>query len=156
MSRSRIIPVVLGLAATVAAVVAAVAGASGSATPTTLTLVGVQLPKTEVYVDNAGKGDGPGDVIIFAQRLHRGAASGSVVGRLEAVCTHLNARGSRCDGTMFLPRGTIVAGGPVLFGQRVSRLPVMGGTKGYAGVRGEIRFSDVGETAQRYVVTLLG
>jgi len=154
VSRTRIAGIALCLAAASAALVAAVAGASGSATPTSLRLFSVELPKTEVYVDNGKKGESPGDMILFAERLHRGSRSGPVVGRLEVVCTFVSERGSRCHGTLILANGTLEAAGRVVFAGPRVRLPVVGGTKSYAGARGELIITEVTDSTDRYDITL--
>lgn len=154
MSRIRVTTAAIGVAACAAALVAAVAGASGSAAPSSLNLVAVDLPKTEVYVDNGKKGESPGDVILFRERLHRGTRSGPVVGRTEVMCTFVNEQGSRCAGTVILGNGTLEAAGRVVFASATVRLPVVGGTKAYAGARGEVRFVDIADTATRYEITL--
>ena len=153
MPRSRITIVALALTA-VAAIVAAVAGASGSATPSSMRLVTVDLPKTEVYVDNGTKGESPGDVIFFAERLHRGSRFGPVMGRVEVMCAFESERESRCNGTLILARGTLEAAGRVLFTGPRTRIPVVGGTKAYAGARGELVITELDEKTDRYDITL--
>ena len=154
MPRRRITIAALVLTAAVATVVAAVAGASGSATPSPLRLYSVDLPKTEVYVDNGKQGESPGDVILFAERLHRGSRSGPVMGRVEVLCTFVSERGSYCNGTMILARGTLEAAGRVVFAGPRVRIPVVGGTKAYAGVRGELVITEVNEKTDRYDIAL--
>lgn len=154
MSRYRIGAGAVAAAALVGVLGAAVAGASGSATPSAMRLFSVDLPKTEIYVDNGKKGESPGDMILFAERLHRGSRSGQVVGRLEVLCTFVSERGSRCNGTMILAGGTLEAAGRVSFGGPRVRIPVVGGTKAYAGARGELAITEVNDSTDRYDITL--
>jgi hypothetical protein len=152
VSPTRLIAVATAAVAALAATGLAVG--AGNATPSSFTLIGVDLPKSEVYLDNGRKGESAGDMVLFTQRIHRGSRSGPVVGRMEVICTAFSVRGSHCSGTIFLPNGTLTAAGALTFSTPVSRIPILGGTKGYAGARGELRFADVGDTAARYVVLL--
>lgn len=71
-----------------------IASAAPSSTAQTLTLIAVDDPKREVYIDAGAKGEGPGDVLIFSELLHRRSARGQAVGRSEIVCIVVSRAGS--------------------------------------------------------------
>lgn len=133
-----------------------IASAAPSSTAQTLTLIAVDDPKREVYIDAGAKGEGPGDVLIFSELLHRRSARGEAVGRSEIVCIVVSRAGFRCEGTLLLPAGRLEAGGFVAFGNtpRFS-VAILGGTRSYAGARGELVITSLGERRDRYVIRLL-
>jgi len=107
-----------------------------------------------VYLDLGTKGEGPGDIALFGERLYRGSTSSPAFGRTEIRCMFFRQGQARCEGAIILPRGTIEAAGHITFGKRI-RLPVVGGTKAYAGARGELVLTELSEARSRYVVNLV-
>jgi hypothetical protein len=136
-------------------VVAAAAVASQDTTPRTLSYLAVENPKRELYVDVGTKGEGPGDVVFFSERLHRGSAASAPVGRTEIRCMFFRDGEARCEGALVLSNGTVEAAGYIRFA-RTFRIPIVGGTKAYAGVNGELVVTELTQTRSRYTVRLVG
>ena len=123
---------------------------STGASQSTMTIVAVDIPKSEIYVDAGTKGDGPGDTIFFRENL---VENGRKAGSSEVMCI-FTARGSgRCSGTLRLGGGTLEASGGTRFGGRFS-LPIVGGTGRYAGSSGELTVVAVSEKRSRYEIEL--
>jgi hypothetical protein len=148
----KLIPLaaLLALAAIIGSGTFASASSTGGAQ--TLTLVAVDLPKTERYVDVGAKGDSPGDTIFLREMLIQNAKK---VGGSEVMCVFWVGNAGRCHGTLRLGRSTLEASGGIHFGGTFS-LPVVGGTGSYAGARGVLRVTAVSEKRSRYDVELTG
>jgi len=145
------------LALAVLAAVAAVVGtstlatASSSSAAQSMDLVAVELPKSEVVVDVGKKGDSDGDSVFFAESLLR---NGKKIGRSDIYCVFTRVM-SRCNATLTVPGGTLEALGGTRFGKTFA-VAVVGGTGTYAGARGVIRVTELGDTRTRYAVDLTG
>jgi hypothetical protein len=149
----RLVP--LAVLVAVGAVVSSGALASASSTEVLqepLTLVAVDLPKREIYVDAGSKGDGPGDTIFFGESLLQ---NGRKAGSSDVMCVFVSRNAGRCSGTLRLAGGTLEASGGTRFGGRFS-LPVVGGTGRYAGASGELTVVAVSEKRSRYELELVG
>ena len=125
---------------------------ASSAQERTLSLVAVDLPKTERYVDAGAKGDSPGDLVMFQETL---LEDDRKAGRSEVVCLFVSRNAGRCHGTLRLGQGTLEASGGTRFGGRFS-LPVIGGTGAYAGAAGVLTVIAVSEKRSRYDISLAG
>ncbi len=89
---------------------------------------------TQVSLDNRGAPSrGTGDILLIRQLLFNKGIRKQAIGHADMVCTYTGSRSRQCNGTYFLPRGTIV----------VSGLAIIGGTNLYENVRGSM-------TATRY------
>ncbi|MCP9486679.1 MAG: hypothetical protein MSC30_12515 [Gaiellaceae bacterium MAG52_C11] len=119
----------------------------------TLTLIS-ESTEIEQYVDNGEPGEGIGDVVFFQENLYDRTRGSKPVGHSEIMCFFIGDDSARCSGTFFLPEGKIEAGGAIHF-QRVSRIPVLGGTSAYAGARGELTLTTIDEQRNRNVIRLL-
>jgi hypothetical protein len=124
--------------------------ASSSSVSRTMTLVAVDIPKSEVHVDAGAKGDSPGDAVFFRETILR---DGRKAGGSEIMCVVVGRDAGRCSGTLRLQGGTLEASGGTHFGGRFS-LPVVGGTGRYAGARGELTVVAVSEKRSRYEIEL--
>jgi allene oxide cyclase len=146
----KVVPLlaVLALAAVVGG--ATLASAASSATSQSLTLVAVDIPKSERYVDLGAKGNGPGDVLFFRETLREG---GKRAGHSEVMCVTVARDVGRCQGTLFLAGGTLEASGAAHFDARFS-LPIVGGTGRYAGARGELQVIALDSKRSRYAIAL--
>jgi hypothetical protein len=143
--------------AAIAAALAVAAGgtlatASSTQAPVSLSLVAVDLPKTERFVDAGAKGDSPGDTIFFRETLLR---NGRKAGTSAVMCVFVSQNEGRCHGTLRLGSGTLEASGGARFGGRFS-LPVVGGTGTYAGAAGVLTVIAVSEKRSRYAISLEG
>lgn len=105
-----------------------------------------QLPPTVVDVNDDG--EGPGDYFLFADPLYNsqrqlGKARGAQVGRVDGVFTIGAERSGsvRVLATFFFPDGKLEVGG-ALRENRVSVVPVLGGTGAYANARGTVKATD--------------
>jgi hypothetical protein len=126
------------------------ASASSTSSAQTMTLIAVDLPKSELYVDAGAKGDSPGDTMFFRENLLRG---GKRAGGTEVMCVFANRNVGRCHGTLLLGSGTLEAAGGIHFDGTFS-LPVVGGTGTYAGASGVLRVIAVSEKRSRYEIEL--
>lgn len=93
-------------------------------------------------------------MISFAETLYD-ARGTKVMGRNEILCISFGPRTTRCNGTLWLPAGSIEAGGSIRFAKTFS-VPILGGTGSYAGAGGVLRITQLSETRDRYVVRLVG
>ena len=146
----KLIPVVAVLVVAVAVGSGALATASSTGTAQTMTLTTVDIPKSEKYVDVGAKGESVGDTLIFRETLQR---NGRKAGSISIMCVTTSRATSRCWGTMRMPEGTLEAAGDVLFAKTFS-LPVVGGTRTYAGTSGELAITQLTEKKDRYVIEL--
>jgi hypothetical protein len=128
------------------------ASASSTASAQTMTLIAVDVPKSDIYVNVGSKGDGPGDTNLFREALLR---DGKRVGVTEIMCTAMSRSAARCWGTMRLPGGTLEAAGAIHFARSFS-VPVLGGTGTYRGASGELTVTPLGEKRDRYEIELAG
>lgn len=137
-------------------VVGAVAGggtfasASSTSTGQALTLVAVDIPKSERYVNAGAKGDGAGDTMFFRENLLR---NGRKVGGSEVMCVFVSRNVGRCHGTLRLADGTLEAAGGVHFGGTFS-LPVVGGTRAHAGASGVLTVTALDQRRSRYAIEI--
>jgi hypothetical protein len=130
---------------------ATASGPAQEAKSQTLRLLAVETGK-EHYIDLGERGDSVGDIVMFKEILR---ARGRVAGHTEIHCTFAGPDSARCNGTIFLGNGKIEAGGAIHF-RKVTRLPILGGTGAYAGARGQLEFTEAGNTRSRYFVRLVG
>jgi hypothetical protein len=99
----------------------------------------------------------PGDRFAFKSALYKwaGTKRGARIGHDEGYCTFIRVAGTnernlsidgQCIASFFLPTGSIAVAGVVHFSEGPSRfeVPIIGGTRGYANVRGYISVRDLG------------
>jgi hypothetical protein len=146
----RLIPLVALLALAVVVGSGTLASASPATASQTMTLIAVDLPKSELYVDAGAKGESPGDTMFFRENLLRG---GKRAGGSEVMCVFANRNAGRCQGTLRLAGGTLEAAGGIHFDGTFS-LPIVGGTGNYAGAGGVLRVIAVSEKRSRYEIEL--
>jgi len=98
---------------------------------------------TQVSLDNRGAPSrGTGDILLIRQLLFNKGIRKQAIGHADMVCTYTGSRSRQCNGTYFLPRGTIVVSGSLRF-REFYELAIIGGTNLYENVRGSM-------TATRY------
>jgi hypothetical protein len=146
----KLIPLVAVCALAVAVGSGTLATASSTGVAQTLTLTTVDIPKSEVYLDEGRQGESVGDTFIFREALLR---DGKKRGSVSITCITTTRSTSRCWGTMRMPEGTIEAAGDILF-RKTFVLPVVGGTGGYAGASGELAITQLTDRRDRYVIEL--
>ena len=148
------------LACAALAAVASVHAASATA-PHRLVLIATYEKGSFVTDDVPPKGRSAGDQTFFSAALTRG---GVAAGRLEDMDVGIDRRiqGVARWITLLLPDGTIVAAGGG--GNRGAsgwkpdasdRFAVLGGTKSYEGVRGEIVVGDLPDGKQQLTIDLI-
>lgn len=149
----RSIPTVLAaLAAGVAIGSVSLASASPAARGAeTLTLVAVETG-AETYLDVGARGDSFGDGVYFTENLYR---AGRKAGRTDVVCHFFSRSAARCSGSISLAAGRLEASGTIRGSGRTFGIPVVGGTGTYAGAKGVLRITELGETRSRYVIRLV-
>jgi hypothetical protein len=99
----------------------------------------------------------PGDRFAFKSSLYRwaGTKRGARIGHDAGYCTFIRVAGTnernlsldgQCSASFFLPAGSIAVAGVIHFSVGPSRfeVPIIGGTRGYANVRGYLRIRDLG------------
>lgn len=145
---------VFALAALAATCVAAVFVLGAAAAPAkesgrVIRFIEVDNDRTGRFIDadknnRASFGDSfAGNLVLYAWAEEGGR--GKRIGHAKVMCTFAGSSGAFCQGTFFLPGGTIV-------GQSYTRLedtikiPVVGGTGAYAGARGTFTSKQIRDT----------
>jgi hypothetical protein len=147
----------LGLAALalVACAVAIPSLASGSASDgRTIDVTGL-VTGTKVAVDVKPAGDSPGDIGYESGKLFE---KGKPVGRFHGVCFNISAGSSQCSFTAGLPGGQLMIAASYGAGYNTGSTalePITGGSGAYAGARGVVRDTEVGNTGLRMHIELL-
>lgn len=143
---TRIVTVLL-LAACFAAVAASQTLASGAATgPARIRITDREVELTRVDVGRRGRS--PGDMELVTTVLYNRRITQRPIGHAEFVCTFVRGISRNCRGTIFLPRGKLVVGGPVRFWQ-FFELAVLGGTGLYDNARGVFTSTRIGKSPRR-------
>jgi hypothetical protein len=100
--------------------------------------IGITNKETRYFVVDIGKrGRSPGDQEISWHALYNKRIRAKPIGRSEMVCIFTFGASRQCRATYNLPKGKLVAGGPMRFRQ-VYQLAVLGGTGLYANARGSL------------------
>jgi len=92
---------------------------------------------SRLRVDNGSPGRGPGDTEIIRQNLFNKRIRSKPIGHADYVCTFITAGTRSCMGTIFLPKGRIIAGGSIRF-PALHELAILGGTRLYDDARGTL------------------
>jgi hypothetical protein len=94
--------------------------------------------ETRYFVVDVGRrGRSPGDQEISWHALYNRRITPRPIGRSEMVCTYTFGAARLCRATYTLPRGKLIAGGPMRFRQ-VYQLAVLGGTGLFDNARGTL------------------
>ena len=111
------------------------AGTATSSSHQSWTLVFDAKQTATNFVDNAPKGESPGDAISFTDTLRQ---HGTVVGFAEASGTLIDQKrdANELQGTLNLPSGQIMIGGISLGNAATQTFAIVGGTGRYEGARG--------------------
>ncbi|HLX19914.1 MAG TPA: hypothetical protein VKR23_07160 [Gaiellaceae bacterium] len=111
--------------------------------------------KTEAVILNAngkekGKGPFPGDDVLYGFKLFGDAKLTKSMGTALFTCYYTFAKRATCDSYFTLPKGLLLASGPVPFGKSRFTLAVIGGTHAYLGALGQVESVSVSTKAQRF------
>lgn len=90
----------------------------------------------QVRLDNRGPvGRSVGDVLLIRQLLYNKGIRKRAIGHADLICTYTDFRSRQCNGTYFLPKGSIVVSGSFRY-REFFEIAVVGGTNFYDNVRG--------------------
>lgn len=120
--------------------------------------IGITNEEKRFYrVDNGPAGRSPGDQEISWQSLYNKRITPRAIGHSEMICTYLFGPSRQCRVTYFLPRGTLVAGGPMRFRQ-LYQFAVLGGTGLFNNARGSLTVTRLQRRPrqERVVIRLVG
>jgi hypothetical protein len=141
----RVLPAV-GTAAAVAVATAGVVAvvdattARGQTGPAQIRITDVQ---TSYALVRAIKGRPTGAVELVKQRLYNPSVSALPIGRATLTCTYFDKRERSCNGTYFLPRGSLVVSGGIQ-SRLLFEVAVVGGTGLYDNARGTLTVTSTG------------
>lgn len=108
-------------------------------------------------VDLGRRGAGVGDMQITAAQVFNVRVTPRTIGSYELVCTTVRNISRNCQGTLVLPRGTVVMSGTMRY-RPFYQLAVVGGTGLYDNARGTLTVTRTGTRPVRelLVVRLVG
>jgi hypothetical protein len=89
------------------------------------------------HIDSGKRGASAGDLDVYSMLLYNKRITPKSIGHAEMVCTAVGTKRQSCNGTYFLPKGTIVVQG-VIDSRLIYGLAVVGGTSLYNNVRGAL------------------
>jgi hypothetical protein len=154
------ITLLVALAAAAAVAVVTASPASALTRPQVFSLLEVSGPDTNLGPGNGFESGGAptlGDRFAIQSTLYRwaGKTRGARVGRLEGLCTitklDITAQSATtfCNATIYLPAGQILAMANLIFSPRSGptfHVPIVGGAGRYAGARGFIKVTGLGNS----------
>jgi hypothetical protein len=88
-------------------------------------------------VDIGPRGRTSGDAEVVSALLYNRGITPRAIGHFELVCHFTIGPSRTCQGTIFLPRGKLVVGGPI-YVRSFYQMAVIGGTGLYDNARGAI------------------
>jgi len=135
--------IVISAIATIAVV--AVATPAGAIGPGQIRITDVQTSYTMV---KSRSGTAPGSVELVKQRLYNPSVSGRAIGRATVSCLFFDRRERNCNGTYFLPRGSLVVSGTIQ-SRLLYEIAVVGGTGLYDNARGSLTVTSTGLRPKR-------
>lgn len=152
------ITLVAALAAAVSLV--ALSPASALTRPQVFSLLEVSGPDTNLGPGNGFDHGGPptlGDRFVITSTFYKwaGRKRGAHVGRLEGMCTitkldvAAQSASTFCTVTIYLPAGQLLAAAQISFSPKSGPsflVPIIGGTGAYAGARGYVKSTNLGES----------
>ena len=125
-------------AAVVALIVTTAAPAAG--TGRVIRFLEVDNQRADVFIDaDHNNVESPGDIFMGSFVLYawaNGGGRGDRIGHARVMCTFRGRSSAYCDGTFFLPGGTVVAQSYIRFSNAPITIPITGGTGAYLGARG--------------------
>ena len=133
MTRKLLLAVAAAVAAAVPLAVALGPSSDAATGPAQIRVTSEEV----VYerVDVGRKGRSAGDMEIFKQLVYNRRITRRALGHAEFVCTFTIGPSRSCRGTIFLPKGKLVVGGPIYYRQ-LYQLAILGGTGLYDNARG--------------------
>ncbi len=115
-------------------------------------IVVVERPVGETTLDLGAKGDSPGDLLIFANKVYD-PANKTQVGSDQGYCVRTEVGKSwECFWTLILKAGQITVEGPFM-DEGDSTMAVTGGTGKYAGAKGSMKLHPRDATPTGYDFT---
>lgn len=102
-------------------------------------------------VDIGARGRSPGDVEIIVHALYNRRITPKSIGHSEYVCTSTLDISRSCRVTFFLPKGKLVAGGSLRFGD-LYQLAILGGTGLYDNARGTLTATRLRRSPSRHLL----
>jgi hypothetical protein len=144
----RFLRIALAAGAVLLALAALGAWASRASTgPATIRITAQQI--SYARVDEGRPGRSAGDVEITRELVFNKRIRATPIGRSEIVCTFVGGGLSRmCSGSVFLPKGRIVVGGPIQY-RDLYELAVIGGTGLYDNARGTVTVTRTAKSPSR-------
>lgn len=115
--------------------------------PATIRITSTQVKYVRVDVGKGGRS--PGDTEIIVHLLHNRNITPKAIGHTEFVCTFTIDISRSCRATYFLPRGKLVTGGSLRFGQ-IYQLAILGGTGLYDNARGTLTATRIDRSPLRH------
>ena len=100
----------------------------------------IRITSRDIQINLANQGAasrGAGDTLLIRQLLYNKGIRKKAIGHADMVCTYTGFRSRQCNGTYFLPKGTIVVSGSLRY-REFFELAVVGGTSLYDNVRGSM------------------
>lgn len=139
----------LAATAVAAATASLVAGSGGASTgPAQVRITDLQIGRR--IVRPAGGGI-TGAVEIVRQRLYKPGVTSKPIGRSDIVCTYLDNRERSCNGTYFLPKGSLVVAG-ALETRLLYEIAIVGGTGLFDNARGTLTVTSTHLSPRREVL----
>jgi hypothetical protein len=115
--------------------------------PATIRITAQQI--TYARVDEGRPGRSAGDVEITRELVFNKRIRAKPIGRSQLVCTYVSGGLTRmCSGSVFLPKGRIVVGGPIQY-RDLYELAVVGGTGLYDNARGTMTVTRTAKSPNR-------
>jgi hypothetical protein len=147
----KVMPAVGAAAAGGCAIAVVIAAtAQGQTGPAQIRITDVQT--SYAYVP-AIKGRPVGAVELVKQRLYNPSVSERAIGRSTVTCMYFDKRERNCNGTYFLPRGSLVVGGAIQ-SRLLYEIAVVGGTGLYDNARGTLTVTSTGLRPKRREVLI--
>jgi hypothetical protein len=142
-----VLPAVGTVAAATAGAIAAFAavGAQGQTGPAQIRITDVQTSYSYV---RATKGQVAGAVELVKQTLYNPSVSERPIGRATMTCMYFDKRERNCNGTYFLPRGSLVVAGAIQ-SRLLYEIAVVGGTGLFDNARGTLTVTSTGLRPKR-------
>jgi hypothetical protein len=123
--------------------------------PAQIRVTARQVASTEI--DLGRRGQSPGDMQITAAQIYNVRVTPRPIGSYELICTTVRTVSRSCQGTIVLPRGSVVVAGTMRH-RPLYQLAVIGGTGLYDNARGTLTVTrtGTGPTRDLLVVRLVG
>jgi hypothetical protein len=119
--------------------------------PAQIRVTARQVQSSEI--DLGRRGASPGDMLITAAQIFNVRVTPRPIGSYELVCTTIRTVSRSCQGTLVLPRGSVVVAGTMRH-RPLYQLAVVGGTGLYDNARGTFTVTRTGTNPMRDVIVV--